>query len=224
MTTHQQLTGSTDDEFLQRMIDTTAGRFTDAFWALFDAEVRPRLPEAPAVVDFGCGPGLFLQAVSRRIPAATLSGFDLTPAMIEHARGLEFAGAPASFEVADLTADRIPLADASVHLGAMTAVLHVFDDPFAFLGEVRRALAPGGIFLLYDWVRTPLRDYLTDRVPREAGDAAGARLRAMRLFPSHNKYTVEDWRWLLGECGFTVVADAAPRPNFHVFVTTAEAN
>ena len=221
MTTHQQLTGSTDEEFLQRMIQTAAGRFTDSFWALFDAEVRPRLPEALAVVDFGCGPGLFLQAVSRRIPAATLTGFDLTPAMIEHARGLDYAGAPPTLEVADLTAERIPLADASVHLGAMTAVLHVFDDPFAFLGEVRRALAPGGVFLLYDWVRTPLRDYLAERVSKESPDRAVGRLRAMRLFPSHNKYTLEDWRWLLGECGFDVVADVAPRANFHAFVATA---
>ena len=221
MTTHQQLTGSTDDEFLQRMVESSAGRFGESFWALFDAEVRPRLPEAPAVVDFGCGPGLFLQAVSRRIPAATLTGLDLTPAMIEHARGLDYAGAPPTLEVADLTADRIALDDASVHLGAMTAVLHVFDGPFAFLAEVRRALAPGGIFLLYDWVRTPLREYLAERVSKEAPEPAVGRLRAMRLFPSHNKYTIEDWRWLLGECGFEVVADAAPRAHFHAFVATA---
>ena len=221
MTTHQQLTGSTDDEFLQRMIDSSAGRFGSAFWALFDAEVRPRLPEAPAVVDFGCGPGLFLQAVSRRIPAATLTGLDLTPAMIEHARGLDYEGAAPTLEVADLTTERLPLADSSVHLGAMTAVLHVFDDPFAFLGEVRRALAPGGVFLLYDWVRTPLREYLAERVSKEAPDHAVGRLRAMRLFPSHNKYTTEDWRWLLSECGFDVAADAAPRAHFHVFVATA---
>ena len=221
MTTHQQLTGSTDDEFLQRMINTTAGRFTDSFWALFDTEVRPRLPETPAVVDFGCGPGLFLQAVSHRIPAATLTGYDLTPAMIEYARGLDYEGAPPTLEVADLTAGRIPLADASVHLGAMTAVLHVFDDPFAFLAEVRRSLAPGGVFVLYDWVRTPLREYLAERMAREAGDVVAARLTTMRLFPSHNKYTVEDWRWLLGECGFNVVADAAPRANFHALVATA---
>ena len=221
MTTHQQLTGSTDDEFLQRMINTTAGRFTDSFWALFDAEVWPRLPEAPAVADFGCGPGLFLQAVSRRIPAASLTGLDVTPAMIEHARGLDYAGAPPTLEVADLTAERIPLADASVHLGAMTAVLHILDDPFAFLAEVRRALAPGGVFLLYDWARAPLREYLAERVSKEAPDLVLGRLSAMRLFPSHNKYTVEDWRWLLGECGLSVVADAAPRPHFHAFVATA---
>ena len=80
MTTHQQLTGATDDEFLQRMLDTAAGRFTDAFWSLFDAEVCPRLPGVPTIVDLGCGPGLFLQAVSRRLPKATLYGYDITPA------------------------------------------------------------------------------------------------------------------------------------------------
>ena len=221
MTTHQELMGESDDRFLQRMVDSTARRYTDAFWALFDAEVRPRLPEGPAVVDFGCGPGLFLQAVSRRIPAATLAGYDLTPAMIEYARGLDYDGAPPTLEVADLTAGRLPLADASVHLVAMTAVLHILDDPFAFLSEVRRVLAPGGVFLLHDWVRTPLRDYLADRVPQDAPDPAAARVSAMRLFPSHNKYTAEDWRWLLGECGFTVAADTGIRARFHVFVAIA---
>ena len=218
MTTHQELTGSTDAEFLQRMVDTAAGRFNDAFWALFDAEVRPRLPDAPAVVDLGCGPGLFLQEVGRRIRGAALTGYDLTPAMIDYARGLDFGGDPPTLAVADLTADRMPLADASVHLAAMTAVLHLLDDPFALLDEVRRVLAPGGVFLLYDWVRAPLADYLAGRIATEGPDPGAARLRAMRLFPSHNKYTVEDWRWLLGQCGFGVAADAAPREQFHAFV------
>jgi len=69
-------------------------------------------------------------------------------------------------------------------------------------------------------VRTPLREYLADRIPAEGRDPAAARLRAMRLFPSHNKYTLEDWRWLLGECGLNVVADVAPRKQFHAFVAT----
>ncbi|MCH7945467.1 MAG: hypothetical protein IIC73_05555, partial [Armatimonadetes bacterium] len=65
-------------------------------------------------------------------------------------------------------------------------------------------------------------DYLAERISREKGDDLAARRSVMRLFPSHNKYTLEDWRWLLGECGFDVVADAAPRANFHAFVATAD--
>ena len=66
-----------------------------------------------------------------------------------------------------------------------------------------------------------LREYLSDRVPQATQDPAAARRQTMRLFPSHNKYTIEDWRWLLGECGFDVVADGAPRAQFHAFVATA---
>ncbi|MBI1726845.1 MAG: methyltransferase domain-containing protein [Candidatus Rokubacteria bacterium] len=39
----------------------------------------------------------------------------------------------------------------------MSSVLHVVDEPLPVLAEIRRVLAPGGIFLLHDWVRQPLR-------------------------------------------------------------------
>jgi SAM-dependent methyltransferase len=34
----------------------------------------------------------------------------------------------------------------------MAAVLHVLDDPLKTCAEIRRLLAPGGVFLLVDWV------------------------------------------------------------------------
>jgi len=99
-------------------------------------------------------------------------------------------------------------------------VLHVFDEPLPTLAEIRRVLAPGGIFLLNDWVRQPLATYLAFRrdVMKESGP--DALRRAFRLFPVHNKYTVEDWRWLLGEAGFEVLAQTELRTSHRIFVAT----
>ena len=107
----------------------------------------------------------------------------------------------------------------TVHLVNMTAVLHVLDDPLTVLVEIRRVLAPGGIFFLNDWIRTLLAVYLASRTDHTANPEAD-RKRWFRLFPAHNKYTIEDWQWLLTTGAFRVHCSAQLRPHFQVFVTT----
>ena len=88
MATHQALSGVTDEAFLQRMVRTHAERYGESFWDFFTTHVAPRLPPRPAIVDLGCGPGLFVQALSERYPQATLYGYDVTPAMIAYGQHL----------------------------------------------------------------------------------------------------------------------------------------
>ena len=47
MATHQALSGSTDEEFLQRLARTYPERFGEAFWAFFTAHIAPHLPPRP---------------------------------------------------------------------------------------------------------------------------------------------------------------------------------
>jgi SAM-dependent methyltransferase len=218
--THQSLTGASDDDLLQRMVATHAERFEAAFWAFFGAHVGPRLPPHAVMVDLGCGPGLLLRDLGERCPGAVLHGYDVTPAMIDYARQLTFKTASATFALHDVVAKPLPRAAGTVHLASMSSVLHVFDEPLPTLAEIRRVLAPGGIFLLNDWVRQPLSTYLAWRrdVLKESGPD-GLR-RAFRLFPAQNKYTVDDWRWLLGEAGFEILAQTELRASHRIFVTT----
>ena len=220
MPTHQSLTGASDDDLLQRMVATHAERFEAAFWAFFGAHVGPRLPPRPVMVDLGCGPGLLLRDLGERCPGAVLHGYDVTPAMIDYARQLTFKTASATFALHDVVAKPLPRAAGTVHLASMSSVLHVFDEPLPTLAEIRRVLAPGGIFLLNDWVRQPLSTYLAWRrdVLKESGPD-GLR-RAFRLFPAQNKYTVDDWRWLLGEAGFEILAQTELRASHRIFVAT----
>jgi SAM-dependent methyltransferase len=220
MPTHQALGGASDDELLRRMVDTYPERFGDAFWSCFDARVAPALPSRPVAVDLGCGPGLFLRDLSARCPSAALYGYDVTPRMIAHARELDLAGATATFAVLDATTEPLPHPSGTVDLVGMSSVLHVFDEPLPTLAEIRRVLAPHGVFLLTDWVRQPLETYLAWR--REMGDSEEESLRrGFRLFPVHAKYTEADWEWLLSRAGFAIRHRERTRPSHAIFVASA---
>jgi len=220
MVTHQALSGSTDEEFMQRLVANYPERFGDAFWAFFDARIAPYLPPRPVMIDLGCGPGLFLRDLGERYPQATLYGYDVTPAMIAYGQQLSSTGAKPTLTLLDTATQPLPHASGTVHLVSMSSVLHIFDEPFLVLAEIRRVLAPGGLFLLHDWIRQPLQTYLERRLENVQEERAVALRRGFRLFPVHNKYTTEDWQWLLGEAGLTIRYQTQLRPTHQLFVTT----
>jgi ubiquinone/menaquinone biosynthesis C-methylase UbiE len=217
MPTHQQIGGASDEQLLQRMVSTHANRYGAAFWELFDKHVAPALGPKPVMIDLGCGPGLLLRDLSDRHPTATLYGYDVTPAMIAHGQQLAFRGPKPAFKLHDVTAQPLPHDPSSVHLVSMSSVLHVLDEPLPVLAEIRRVLAPGGNFLLNDWVRQPLAAYLAYR--REVlGEGPEQTGRGFRLFPVHNKFTPEDWRWLLAQAGLAIRHEAQIRASHQIFV------
>ena len=203
---------------LERQLERYLVRFNDAFWDFFEAKVQPRLPASPVLVDLGCGPGLFLRDVSARLPSARLSGYDQAQDMLDSARGLDYAGGPPVFDVCDVSGD-LPIASGSVDLPTIAAVMHPFADPFAFLDEVRRVLAPRGLFLLYDWIRVPMRDYIAYR-EREPGDPPEVRrARAVQMFGTHNTFTDDDWQWILAQARYEILDAALPYPRARAFLT-----
>src|SRR5215468_2500942 len=161
---------------------------------------------------------LLLRDLSARFPRGRLHGYDVTPAMVNHGRQLTCAGAPPRFAVHNVATEPLPHAADSVHLLCMSSVMHVIDEPLPVLAEIERVLAPTGLLLLYDWIRQPLAAYLAWRREVLRESPAESRRRGFRLFPVHNKYTAEDWRWLLAEAGFQVRAEALPRPVHRLFV------
>lgn len=220
MVTYQALSGSTDEEFLQRMTGTYGERFGADFWAFFTDHVAPSLPPRPVIIDLGCGPGLLLRDLGERYPQATLYGYDVTPAMIAHGQQLPSTGARPTLALHDVGTQPLPNATGSVHLVTMTSVLHIVDDPLAVLAEIRRVLTPGGIFMLHDWIRQPLQAYLERRRESMGEGEAESMRRGFRLFPMHCKYTPEDWQWVLAQGGFKIRYQTQLRPTHQMFVTT----
>jgi SAM-dependent methyltransferase len=188
---------------------------------VFADHVAPSLPARPVIADVGCGPGLLLRDLGHRYPEAALHGYDVTPAMVAHARDLDCAGAALRVAVHDATAVPLPHGAGTVHLLSMSSVLHVVDEPLPVLAEVRRVLAPGGILLLYDWIRQPLEAYLAWRRDVLQESEEQSLRRGFRLFPAHSKYTPEDWRWLLGRAGFAIRHERQLRASHRVFVAGA---
>lgn len=220
MATHQSLSGTSDEEFLQRLLRTHSDRFGEAFWELFASQIAPSLLPRPVIIDLGSGPGLFLRDLGERYPQARLYGYDVTPAMIAYAQQLPSSGTRPTLLLHDLATQPLPHEAGTVHLVTMTSVLHVLDEPLLVLAEIRRVLAPQGLFVLHDWVRSPLKDYLARREENTDEDPAVSRGRGFRLFPVHNKYTIEDWQWLLGEAGFAIHRQTQLRPTHEFFITT----
>src|SRR5437899_250632 len=44
--------------------------------------------------------------------------------------------------------------------------------------------------------------------------------RGFRLFAAHNKYTPEDWQWLLAQAGFAILERAQLRASHQIFVAS----
>jgi SAM-dependent methyltransferase len=222
MPTHQSLSGSTDERLVERMVATHAERHGADYWKVFAEHVAPRLPARPTVVDVGCGPGLWLRDVGERCGGAALHGYDVTPAMLAHGRQLVWTGARPTLALLDVTTEPLPHAAGTVDLVGMSSVLHVLDEPLPVLTEIRRVLAPGGTFLLNDWIRQPLETYLAWRRDTMGESEAECLTRGFRLFPAHNKYTPGDWQWLLARAGFALRGQAQLRPSHVIFVAAPD--
>lgn len=91
------------------------------------------------VLDAGCGSGPLAAAL--RDQGAIVSGFDLSPAMIDLAR--ERLGRDADLLVADL-AKPLPYEDDTFDVVVSSLALHCLEDWIAPLNELRRILRPGG--------------------------------------------------------------------------------
>src|SRR6476659_3085631 len=91
------------------------------------------------ILDAGCGSGPLVEAL--RAKGAIVSGFDLSPAMVELAR--QRLGEDADVRVADLRAP-LPYPDDRFDLVVASLALHYVEDWASALAEVRRVLKPGG--------------------------------------------------------------------------------
>ncbi len=113
------------------------------------ATVESLMPEHCRVaVDLGCGTGNVLEHLLAR--SEQVIGVDGSARMLELARR-RFAqvGDRLSLRIGDL--EHLPLRDAEADFICINLVLHHLSDPKQVLLEVKRALKPGGMFLLSEF-------------------------------------------------------------------------
>jgi ubiquinone/menaquinone biosynthesis C-methylase UbiE len=91
------------------------------------------------LLDVGCGSGYFARAMAER--GATVTAFDISPKMIEHARA---AGGAIDYRVLDAGAIGEAFAPASFDVVTSCMALQDMPSPGAVMAAIRRVLKPGG--------------------------------------------------------------------------------
>lgn len=125
----------------------------DQTWKRRLVALLPALP-APNCVDLACGTGDLTAGLANRFPQGQVVGVDLTPAMIEVARG-RCVQTNVSFRVQDMC--RTDIADGWADVVTGSYALRnapVLDDA---LQEIRRMLRPGGWAAFLDFAKPPAR-------------------------------------------------------------------
>jgi SAM-dependent methyltransferase len=117
------------------------------FWfttrnALIAWLVRRHAPDARRALEIGCGTGFTLRALRQALPKATITASEL------HSRGLTHARErhPAGVEFLQMDARQVRLDSALDLVGAFDVLEHIADDR-AVIGQIHKALKPGGILV-----------------------------------------------------------------------------
>ena len=143
-----------------RAYDALVATVLEGFYARVAGEVAAAHPGGN-LLEVGSGPGRLAVRLAREAPGMTLTGIDISGAMVERAaRRAARAGLSerVRFEVGDVAA--LPLSDEEFDGFVSTLSLHHWSDPASGLAEIYRVLKPGGEALIYDlahWLWLPAR-------------------------------------------------------------------
>lgn len=139
-----------------------------ALWRTSTGTVVRSLPSAVLghdVLEIGSGSGAIAEQLARENPTVTVTATDLDPVMVSAAAARLRDTPNVSVQPADATA--LPFEDGSFDSVLSCLMLHHVIDWETTLREVTRVLRPGGVFVGYDIVRTPLATaiHTVDRSP-----------------------------------------------------------
>ena len=120
-----------------------------------------------AIADVGAGTGLFVDFFARDVTAAgRVYAVELSPKFVENLRARAARRNQPMVEVVQCTERDVSLPAASVDAVFTCDTYHHFEYPAATLASIRRALRPGGAFVVVDFERIPgqTRDWLMKHV------------------------------------------------------------
>jgi ubiquinone/menaquinone biosynthesis C-methylase UbiE len=134
------------------------------------------LQPGDGVLDVACGPGHFSRAFARAVgDSGLVVGLDASRTMLERGSAELRRSALRNLVLVRGSALELPFIDDSFDAVCCFAALHLFEDPFAGLDEMRRVLTPGGRIALMTSVQRQLG-------PRGPLKPITERLSGMRVF------------------------------------------
>jgi 2-polyprenyl-3-methyl-5-hydroxy-6-metoxy-1,4-benzoquinol methylase len=129
----------------------------------------PRLPgvadalrRGATAADIGCGSGVAVLELAGAFPSSTFHGYDISQHALARARATQRRTGISNAHFHDATIESLP-ADASVDFVTAFDCLHDMAHPERVLAAVRKALSPGGLFLICD---IKARDSFDENVAR----------------------------------------------------------
>ena len=146
----------------------------DIHWITHSEQFMGALPKPRRALSLGSGTGIVERAVRERDVCQHIDGLDVAEGAIERARMLatESGLTGLDYRVADLNRDALP-ADAYDVVYAHAVLHHIFALEHV-LDQIRRALKPGGVLVLYEYVGPAQMQF-----PREHLELADTLLRAI---------------------------------------------
>ena len=153
------------------------------------------LKEGETVVDLGSGAGFDCFLAARKVgPTGRVIGVDMTPDMIEKARGNAKKAESSHVEFRLGEIEHLPVADGSADMIISNCVINLSTDKPQVFREALRVLKPGGRLMVSDLVlNRPLPKSVMESVAAYAGCISGAMLK-------------EDYLRAMREAGFEDVA------------------
>lgn len=165
-----KMIGYTDDEM--RSVPEGANLGLGCGNPLAHASIR----EGETVLDLGAGAGFDCFLAARAAgPTGRVIGVDMTPEMVEKARGNARTGGYGNVEFRLGEIENLPVADASVDLVISNCVINLAPDKGRVFREAFRVVRPGGRLMVSDIVvREKLPEAVKNSVAAYAGCIAGA--------------------------------------------------
>lgn len=107
------------------------------------------LPEVANVADIGCGTGYLTIPLAQKVTQGQIFAVDIEPRMLsalkERAKGLK------NITLIQSTEDRIPVAEGTVDISFLVAVLHELNNPEGYLKEIGRISKDRHYVIVVDW-------------------------------------------------------------------------
>ncbi|WP_432695667.1 class I SAM-dependent methyltransferase [Marinobacterium sp. YM272] len=159
------------------------------------------------IVDLGCGPALFLKQQAREHPGFRLTGIEIAPYMLAR---IDDKPDNLEIRIADLNAPgKAVFPPASIDACLANMLIHELFQPVMLFQALYHWIKPGGVLILTDTVRQPLKSFLNHRFPdtdfsRDPLDAPSMN-DCFRDYFEHNRYTAKDIAELLELCGFDLI-------------------
>ncbi len=131
------------------------------------------------VLDLGSGPGIDVLLAAREVgPSGRVIGVDMTPAMLEKARGNAKKAGAANVEFREGRLERLPVESHTVDAVTSNCVINLVPDKGAVFVEIARVLKPGGRLVISDIILDgALPEVVAKDVYAYVGCVSGAMLR-----------------------------------------------